>query len=566
MVDADIERINDYHLTLVVGGRRHRLVTATHGPVHLVEVDGVAHRVSRDEGGVLRSPAPALVVATPVSVGSIVAAGAPVLVLESMKMETLLHAPFAAKVRELLVSTGSQVETGAPLIRLEPVADEGAEEAEVDDSAGIDLDLPSSNGDASAEDRARRGLADLSAMLLGYDIDPADEGAHARELPRRPRRTRRRRARLVARRTRRGQAVRRLRRTEPQPARRRRTHVENRVHSPREHFHTYLQSLDVERGGLPDAFRARLERVLAHYGITGAERTDELEEAVFRIFLAQRRSAPDVAITSTLLQRWLTEPAPEQPLAAVAHDVLDRLVLAAQLRFPLVGDQARSVRFRWFDQPIVAPRRAPACWPVSGERSRRSRRTPTRQIGRSASTRSQRSPSRSCRSSPNGSRPAFPSNEPMLEVLIRRHYREYDLDDLRSVDVRRPAVRGGRLRPRRPPDPPGLHRGQVRRDRRGQRPGRGADRAGGRRAAGQRPSSTCTWPGRTRPSRRSSRPTRLAELLGELPFAHDVRRVAVAVCPGAGRAVTYFTLRPRRRGHGRGLPRPRACTRWSGGG
>ena len=61
---------------------RYRLVTATHGPVHLVEVDGVTHRVSRDEGGVLRSPAPALVVATPVAVGDEVAAGAPVLVLE----------------------------------------------------------------------------------------------------------------------------------------------------------------------------------------------------------------------------------------------------------------------------------------------------------------------------------------------------------------------------------------------------------------------------------------------------------------------------------------------------
>src|SRR5690349_23519390 len=41
-------------------------ISATHGPTHFVEVDGVAHRVSRDEGGVLRSPAPALVVASPV--------------------------------------------------------------------------------------------------------------------------------------------------------------------------------------------------------------------------------------------------------------------------------------------------------------------------------------------------------------------------------------------------------------------------------------------------------------------------------------------------------------------
>src|SRR5690606_41969421 len=35
------------------------------------------------------------------------------------------------------------------------------------------------------------------------------------------------------------------------------------------------------------------------------------------------------------------------------HAVLDHLVLATQLRFPVIGDLARSVRFRWFDQPLV---------------------------------------------------------------------------------------------------------------------------------------------------------------------------------------------------------------------
>ena len=68
-----------------------RVVGAAHGAVHLVEVDGITHRVTRDEGGVLRSPAPALVVATPVEVGATVEAGAPVLVLESMKMETVIR-------------------------------------------------------------------------------------------------------------------------------------------------------------------------------------------------------------------------------------------------------------------------------------------------------------------------------------------------------------------------------------------------------------------------------------------------------------------------------------------
>ena len=123
-VDVELDRFDEHTGRILVNGRRFRLVTDTHGPIHLVEVDGVTHRVSRDEGGVLRSPAPALVVATPLQVGDEVEAGAPVLVLESMKMETVLRAPFKARLRECLVSVGSQVETGAPLLRLEPIGDD----------------------------------------------------------------------------------------------------------------------------------------------------------------------------------------------------------------------------------------------------------------------------------------------------------------------------------------------------------------------------------------------------------------------------------------------------------
>ena len=65
VVVADVERLDEFHTRMTVGDQRFRLVTAMHGPVYMVEVDGVAHRVSRDEGGVLRSPAPALVVASP---------------------------------------------------------------------------------------------------------------------------------------------------------------------------------------------------------------------------------------------------------------------------------------------------------------------------------------------------------------------------------------------------------------------------------------------------------------------------------------------------------------------
>src|SRR5690349_4480036 len=58
--DVDLDRFDRHTGQIGVNGSRHRLLTHTHGPIHLVEVDGVTHRISRDEGGVVRSPMPAL--------------------------------------------------------------------------------------------------------------------------------------------------------------------------------------------------------------------------------------------------------------------------------------------------------------------------------------------------------------------------------------------------------------------------------------------------------------------------------------------------------------------------
>jgi acetyl/propionyl-CoA carboxylase alpha subunit/acetyl-CoA carboxylase carboxyltransferase component len=428
VVYGELERMGSYTCQLVIGGQRFRLVTATHGPVHLVEVDGVTHRVSRDEGGVMRSPAPALVVATPVQPGGVVDAGAPVLVLESMKMETVLYAPFKATVRELLVSTGSQVETSAPLVRLEPVAD-GTAETDTTAVSGSDVDLPAEAGELSASERAERGLDDLRSMLLGFDIDPRDEGEMLSGYLDA-------RAELAAA----GEApvpaeiellrvfadFAELSRNRPAGEE---INTENRVHSPREHFHTYLQSLDPDRGGLPEEFRVRLARVLGHYGVTDLERSADLEEAVFRIFLAQQRSTPDVLLVTALLQSWIAEPRPAAPLDEAVHEVLDRLVLATQLRFPVVGDLARSVRFRWFDQPLVDEARAEvlagvgseveslAAHPDAPDRRQRIEALAAipEQIARFLARRLER---------------GWGEREPMLEVLIRRHYREYELHNL----------------------------------------------------------------------------------------------------------------------------------------
>lgn len=543
VVDADLDRLDEYTSRLAVAGRTYRLITATHGPVQLVEVDGVTHRVSRDEGGVLRSPAPALVVATPAAVGAEVAAGAPVLVLESMKMETVLPSPFAARVKELLVSTGSQVETGAPLVRLEPLGDPDAAVEAVPEEV-VDLDLPEKDsGDAGPAEKAERSRADLCAMLLGYDVDPRDEGAtlttylQARD-------------QLVAR----GQSqtaaeiavldvladFAELSRNRPAGEE---AHVEHRVHSPREHFHTYLQSLDVERGALPEQFRHKLGQVLRHYGLDSLDRTPELEEAVFRVFLAQQRSAPDVHLATSLLQRWLVEPCPEPPLDTAARELLDRLIVATQLRFPVIGDLARSVRFRWFDQPLVDADRATvlggvaqevtelAAMPDGPERAAR--------IDALAAI-----PEQIVQFLAERLESGVPEREPMLAVLIKRHYREHDLANLHElqVDSRPFAVADYSLDGR----PTHLVTSVGRVD---ELTDDSALATAVSAQLAQAPSGHdgvvdlyLSWPDEPATADEASRV--LAEAVARMPFSQQVRRIAVAVGAGKGRPVGYFTFRP----------------------
>ena len=352
-VDVQMEWIDAVRRRLVVGGRRYHLVTATHGPTTLVEVDGVAHRVSRDEGGVLRSPAPALVVATPVSVGAEVEAGAAVVVLESMKMETVVHAPFAARVKELLVITGSQVETGSALIKLEPVGD-GAEEAT---AAGRSRPRAAGRRRGHGPDDARntsQGRPDGGGAGL-LRLPPEDEDAALSEYLAVRDEVRAEGSLLLADELYLSDDLRRPRGAEPQPTGRRGPAHRVRVHSSREHFHTFLQSLDVERGGLPEQFRDRLVRVLVHYGVEDLERTPEPEAAVFRIFLAQQRSTPEVALDVRCASAaGATRPRPTGPLDGprprACWSALGRVT---QSRYPVIGDLSRSVRFRWFDQPAV---------------------------------------------------------------------------------------------------------------------------------------------------------------------------------------------------------------------
>jgi len=336
-VEAQVEHLSGHERRITVGGTTHRALISRQGQDLLVEVHGVPHRISRDDGGFVRSHGPSVVVAIPVSEGDEVAEGDVVAVVESMKMETSLTAPFAGRVRRVLTGTNVQVAAHTPLLQLEAVSDEAAEQsAERVDFSGM-------------AETAGDPIDRLRWMLLGYDVS-GDEVRRALDaLDDSPE--------VLA-----GEHelldvfsdVRALSRARHDPER-------ELLHSPQEYLHAFLRSLDAKAERLPERFVALLQRALSHYGVESLDRTPALEEACYRLFVAQDRADLARAAVTAILDRRLARS--DELLGKVGEEfrgVLDRLELATERRDPVIADQARQLRNRYFDQPLIRARQAEA--------------------------------------------------------------------------------------------------------------------------------------------------------------------------------------------------------------
>ena len=327
-IEAEVEAVSEHERRLRFGGRAHRTMTALQDLDLLVEVDGVPHRISRDEGGLVRSQAPGVVVAVTVAAGDEVRAGEVVAVTESMKMELSLTAPVDGRVREVLVSANAHVTAGRPLLQIEPLDDAPA--AAAGDRVGF--------GDCEA---GADGLDRLGWLVLGYDVPDSDVRRIVDDLIAAPPDAARENRLLET-----YADVRALNRPHPDPGR----EAED-MGSPQEHLHAFLRVLDPAAEGLPERFVAHLERALAHYGIDGMERTAALEEAGYRLFLSQQRAASARGAVQAILTRRLDQDPPEG--GEGLRGVLDRLEATLARREPGLAELARELRWRACDEPRV---------------------------------------------------------------------------------------------------------------------------------------------------------------------------------------------------------------------
>ena len=122
-IAVDVHRVSAHEHRLEVDGRSHRTLTSLAGPRPARRgrrraAPDLARR--RRAGAQPRARRGRL---DPGRAGRRGGAGDVVAVVESMKMETSLTAPFRGRVREVLAGANVQVPAQAPLVRLEPLGD-----------------------------------------------------------------------------------------------------------------------------------------------------------------------------------------------------------------------------------------------------------------------------------------------------------------------------------------------------------------------------------------------------------------------------------------------------------
>ena len=118
----DLQFGDQRHLAQVfrLGETTH--VFAPHGATRILAIDLLAHAGdSQAEGGRLTAPMPGKVLSFAVKNGDKVSKGQALAVMEAMKMEHTIAAPFDGTVAELLYAPGDQVLEGAELLKLKPV-------------------------------------------------------------------------------------------------------------------------------------------------------------------------------------------------------------------------------------------------------------------------------------------------------------------------------------------------------------------------------------------------------------------------------------------------------------
>ena len=219
----------------------------------------------------MHAPVPAVLVSILVKPGDTVAIGDRLAVLEAMKMEMEVVAPFSGKVRQVMTIPNVQVDTGAPLLQIDPATSDDSNVAT--DRLVFGASSASTGKTETTESRCRQSLDELRKLMLGFDVDPKQtaqllaEWSHicpvqSDELTQSEDEILNIFVDICS-----------LFQHEPNVNHR----TGGEEPSAESYLFSYLRMLETRGEKLPPVFVSALRRALAHYGVLSLDRSPELE-------------------------------------------------------------------------------------------------------------------------------------------------------------------------------------------------------------------------------------------------------------------------------------------------
>ncbi|MCB9521307.1 MAG: ATP-grasp domain-containing protein [Myxococcales bacterium] len=364
------ESAGSHAATLVIDGRRHRLLFADAAVGRSVEVDGALHTVEVVTGGEVTAPAPAMVVAVSVASGDVVEAGQRLCMLEAMKMELPVVAREGGVVRHVHCRPSVQVvagevlfeiETGGAATRedVEPVSFPAAAPRAIDLLFAGSAPRPELLDDAPAE-LVQYVVAEIvetaRGILLGYDVSPTTVDRVERlfgaqlDFP----------------------GLRRFEHWAPLAALlatfadvealfsrelAEESAADGSEISPQLAFYEFCRCSAQGAAGVPALIAAPLQAALAHYGVRDLEPGDALREALWRMAVAHAHDANRNRLCSSLMRLviGLAGAGIEVPRGEL-HGVLERVAALASDEHPYVADNAHQAAYVLFKRPSYVSR------------------------------------------------------------------------------------------------------------------------------------------------------------------------------------------------------------------
>ncbi len=431
-MDAHVRRLGQFEYWLTCFGRRFSVVSIMQGMSYRIEVEGVAHRIDRDDGGLVYATLPSVVVSVPIKPGDLVSLGDPLVVLEAMKMETQVVAPFSGRVRQVMAMPNVQVDAGSPLVQLDAMGGDDQEMAA--QRIGFGAPLATQNACEDGHAQCLEKLEEIRQLMLGFDVEPAQTARLLKEWkgycegPAESAEFRKLEEEILQIFVDISSLFHRAPEMNSLP--------EGEAPSSEVYLFSYLRALETRGEGLSPAFGDALHRALAHYGVCTLDPSPELEESLLWIYKSHQRAEHQIASVQCVLERRLEH---IEALAPYAGDsfrtLLDRMIALTSGHYPAISDLAWEVRYRYFDQPVFERARSQVYAEVENHLSHLAAHP-------QAEDRDERI--RAMVECPQPLVPVFSGRfatpdsalcELMLEVLTRRYYRVQTLHNVHSVEL-----------------------------------------------------------------------------------------------------------------------------------